>query len=74
MTDEKTELDTARAEMLLRSLLREHALPLETVERVAMEAAIERADGSISRAAKALGIGRTTLYRFVRRAEGRTTT
>ena len=41
------------------------AMSLETIERHAIERAIERADGNISRAAAALGITRPALYRRI---------
>ena len=41
--------------------------PLDVVERRAIERAIESFDGNLSKASRALGIGRTTLYRKLER-------
>jgi transcriptional regulator of acetoin/glycerol metabolism len=38
-------------------------LPLEEVERVLIRKALERHDGNVSQAAKALGLSRSALYR-----------
>jgi transcriptional regulator of acetoin/glycerol metabolism len=38
-------------------------LPLEEVERVLIRKAMERHDGNVSQAAKALGLSRSALYR-----------
>jgi DNA-binding NtrC family response regulator len=43
------------------------SLDLETVERAAIEKAITKHDGNISRAAKELGLSRTSLYRRLHR-------
>jgi len=43
------------------------SLDLERLERSAITAAVERSGGNLSRAAKLLGISRTTLYRKLRR-------
>ncbi len=42
---------------------------LEDMERDAIAAALERADGNLSRACRELGIGRTTLYRKIKKYE-----
>lgn len=38
-------------------------LKLRELERAAVEAALQRVDGNVSKACRLLGIGRTTLYR-----------
>lgn len=43
------------------------ALTLEQIERRAIEIALRRAQGNLSRAGRELGIGRTTLYRKLRK-------
>ena len=63
---------------LLPSALREEALPsgppsasaIRTVERHMVLAAVRREGGNLSRAARSLGIARTTLYRHIRRSVG----
>ena len=40
---------------------------LERAERAALKRALARADGNVSAAARALGIGRATLYRRMKR-------
>ncbi len=62
---------TVRAEDILpnrkeRSTMR-HSLKVEDLERDAMVKAIEQSGGNLSRAAEALGIGRTTLYRKMKK-------
>jgi DNA-binding NtrC family response regulator len=46
-------------------------LDLGQLERSAVEAALERTDGNLSRAARLLGISRTTLYRKLKSYAGR---
>lgn len=53
--------ETAR--QALRAVLDLHHYALADVERLAVEAVLARHHGSVSRAARALGIGRTSLYR-----------
>ncbi len=61
---------------LLPPALREQALPggappasaIRTVERQMVLAAVRREGGNLSRAARSLGIARTTLYRHIRRS------
>jgi transcriptional regulator of acetoin/glycerol metabolism len=63
---------------LLPPALREEALPcgpppasaIRTVEREMVLAAVRREGGNLSRAARSLGIARTTLYRHIRRSVG----
>jgi DNA-binding NtrC family response regulator len=43
------------------------AMTLDQLERVAIEAALRRTRGNVTRAMKQLGIGRTTLYRKLKR-------
>lgn len=42
------------------------SLPLALIHRLAIEAELRRQDGNIAQAARVLGIGRTTLHRFLR--------
>lgn len=53
------------AERALFECLKLHALPLSTVHRVAIEVELERQQGNKAQTALALGIGRTTLHRFL---------
>lgn len=46
------------------------ALPLTDIERWAIESAVRRCAGNLSRASRELGIGRTTLYRKLKEYEG----
>jgi transcriptional regulator with PAS, ATPase and Fis domain len=63
---------------LLPPALRDEALPggspsasaIRTVERQMVLAAVRREGGNLSRAARSLGIARTTLYRQIRRSTG----
>jgi transcriptional regulator with PAS, ATPase and Fis domain len=63
---------------LLPPALRDEALPggspsasaIRTVERQMVLAAVRREGGNLSRAARSLGIARTTLYRHIRRSTG----
>lgn len=48
-------------------LLVENMTDLKTLERCAIEAALKKCSGNISRTIKLLGIGRTTLYRKIHR-------
>lgn len=47
-----------------------HVRPLADIEAAAMEAALNRYEGSMSEAARRLAIGRSTLYRRVRAEDG----
>lgn len=53
------------AQRALGECLKLHPLPLASVHRVAIEVELERSSGNIAQAARALGIGRTTLHRFL---------
>ena len=46
-----------------RAAARLEDLPLEEVERMLIQKALERYDGNVSQAAKALGLSRSALYR-----------
>jgi DNA-binding NtrC family response regulator len=46
-------------------------LSLDAYERACLEAALERAEGDVSRAAELLGIGRSTFYRKLRKGRSR---
>jgi DNA-binding NtrC family response regulator len=45
------------------------ALTLEEAERVLIEKALDRHDGNVSRAADALGLSRSALYRRLQRLD-----
>jgi transcriptional regulator with PAS, ATPase and Fis domain len=44
-------------------------MPLEEVRRLHIERVLETCQGNRVRAAQVLGIGRTSLYRFLKRAQ-----
>jgi two-component system response regulator RegA len=50
-----------------RGLEAARAMTLDELERHAIEAALERTRGNVTQAMKQLGIGRTTLYRKLKR-------
>ncbi len=50
-----------------RRITREQVLPLAEVERLAIEEALIAYEGNVTDTARALGIGRATLYRYVRK-------
>ena len=49
----------------IKAALREHTLPLDDIERLAIETAVARHHGCMTRAARDLGIGRTTIYGLI---------
>jgi len=42
-------------------------IKLKDLERMAIKAALERTDGNLSQAMRQLGIGRTTIYRKIKK-------
>lgn len=48
-------------------VLVDNPMDMKTLERHAIEAALKRNHGNVTKTCKALGIGRTTLYRKVRK-------
>ena len=48
-------------------ILVKRPLKLSELERFAIEAALERTGGNVTRAMRQLGIGRTTLYRKLKK-------
>lgn len=57
------------AEKAVRQVLSEHSLPLARLTELAFEAEYARRRGSPTSVADALGVGRTTVYRWRRRKE-----
>ena len=61
--------DRVRIEQVLHDEPRPAELSLAAFEGAALHAALKRADGNASRAARALGISRATFYRKLRRSD-----
>lgn len=64
---EDIEVQLGPVEETLCDLFVRKPLPLSTIEEAAVTAAWVRSGGSVSAACRALGIGRTTMYRKMRK-------
>lgn len=58
-------IERDKAEKAVREVLAEHSLPLARITELALEAEYARRSGNVTRVASALGIGRTTIYRWL---------
>jgi transcriptional regulator of acetoin/glycerol metabolism len=53
----------------IRDYLQANPMSLEALERCAVEAAMKKTQGNVTRAADLLGVGRTTFYRKLKQYE-----